>query len=191
VLLVEDNPGDVRLVREAFSRRPRPPDIVHAADGLAALEYLRGDAERPDLILLDLNLPRMDGREFLAVAKRDAELRRIPVVVLSSSASDADVDRLYDLNANGYLIKPRGLAEIGQPSVGTRSDERDIDAFCKIGYGGLLAKFASGLQVQLATPARRDSVSRERSPTLSRDKATCRTVLRRASRRRRTSPQPA
>jgi CheY-like chemotaxis protein len=110
LLLVEDNPGDVRLVREAFNRRPHPPDIVHAADGLAALEYLRGDAERPDLILLDLNLPRMDGREFLTVAKKDADLRRIPVVVLSSSASDADVDRLYDLNANGYLVKPANLS---------------------------------------------------------------------------------
>ena len=110
LLLVEDNPGDVRLVREAFARRPHPPDIVHASDGIAALEYLRGDSERPDLILLDLNLPRMDGREFLAVAKRDADLRRIPVVVLSSSASDADVDRLYDLNANGYLVKPGDLS---------------------------------------------------------------------------------
>ncbi len=110
LLLVEDNPGDVRLVCEAFSRRPHPPDIVHATDGIAALEYLRGDEERPDLILLDLNLPRMDGREFLSVAKRDADLRRIPVVVLSSSTSDTDVDRLYDLNANGYLIKPHDLS---------------------------------------------------------------------------------
>jgi chemotaxis family two-component system response regulator Rcp1 len=109
LLVVEDNPGDVRLVREAFSRRPDPPDIVDVPDGLAALEFLRGDAERPDLILLDLNLPRMDGREFLSVAKSDASLRRIPVVVLSSSSSEAEVTRLYDLMANGYLIKPADL----------------------------------------------------------------------------------
>ena len=112
LLLVEDNPGDVRLVREAFSRRPLPPRIVDVPDGLAALEYLRACEERPDLILLDLNLPRMDGREFLTVAKADEVLRRIPVVVLTSSSAESDVDRLYDLGANGYLIKPPDLARL-------------------------------------------------------------------------------
>jgi CheY-like chemotaxis protein len=112
LLLVEDNPGDVHLVREAFARRPDPPEIVDVPDGLAALEYLRGDAERPDLILLDLNLPRMDGREFLAIAKNDDALRRIPVVVLSSVDAEADVDGLYDLRANGYLVKPSSLAAL-------------------------------------------------------------------------------
>jgi CheY-like chemotaxis protein len=112
LLLVEDNPGDVHLVREAFSRRPDPPAIVDVPDGLAALEYLRGDGQRPDLILLDLNLPRMDGREFLAVAKNDDALRRIPIVVLSSVDAEADVDGIYDLRANGYLVKPRDLASL-------------------------------------------------------------------------------
>jgi CheY-like chemotaxis protein len=112
LLLVEDNPGDVHLVREAFARRPEPPEIVDVPDGLAALEYLRGDGERPDLILLDLNLPRMDGGEFLAVAKNDESLRRIPIVVLSSVDSEADIDRLYGLRANGYHVKPADLASL-------------------------------------------------------------------------------
>ena len=112
LLLVEDNPGDVHLVREAFARRPDPPEIVDVPDGLAALEYLRGEGERPDLILLDLNLPRMDGREFLAVAKNDETLRRIPIVVLSSADTEAEIDGLYDLRANGYLVKPSDLASL-------------------------------------------------------------------------------
>ncbi len=112
LLLVEDNPGDVDLVREAFSRRPDPPEIVDVPDGLAALEYLRGHGARPDLILLDLNLPRMGGREFLAVAKNDEALWRIPVVVLSSVDTESEIDGLYDLRANGYLVKPSDLASL-------------------------------------------------------------------------------
>ena len=111
VLVVEDNPGDVHLLREAFRRCPCPPELVDVPDGIAALERLCGKDGRPDVILLDLNLPRMDGRELLSVIKQDEKLRRIPVIVLTSSGSDSDVKLLYELSANGYLIKPHDLEE--------------------------------------------------------------------------------
>ena len=114
ILLVEDNPGDVRLLRESFGQRADPPEILDVPDGVAALELLRAGGGRPDLVLLDLNLPRMDGREFLATVKGDPALRKIPVVVLTSSGAEADVERLYDLHANGYLLKPRDLSALFQ-----------------------------------------------------------------------------
>jgi chemotaxis family two-component system response regulator Rcp1 len=111
ILLVEDNPGDVRLTREALSESGRTPKLAVAPDGVEALAYLRregayADAVRPDVILLDLNLPRKDGREVLAEIKGDRDLRRIPVVVLSSSEADEDIARSYDLHANCYVRKP-------------------------------------------------------------------------------------
>jgi chemotaxis family two-component system response regulator Rcp1 len=111
VLLVEDNPGDARLAREAFRDVNRAIHLHLASDGLEAMAYLRRqgehhDAARPDLILLDLNLPKMDGREVLALIKGDESLKMIPTIVLSSSETDADVLISYQLRANCYLRKP-------------------------------------------------------------------------------------
>jgi two-component system, chemotaxis family, response regulator Rcp1 len=109
VLLVEDSPGDIRLTQEAF----RGADLtLHvASDGLEAMAFLRQetpfeDSPRPDFILLDLNLPRMDGREVLAQIKEDAALRTIPTVILTTSNAEVDIDASYKLNANCYLTKP-------------------------------------------------------------------------------------
>ena len=110
VLLVEDDPGDVLMTREAFEEYLHNPlDVV--SDGSEALSYLRregdyADAPRPDLILLDLNLPRRDGREVLAEVKADDSLRHIPVIVLTTSQADEDVLRSYQLHANAYVTKP-------------------------------------------------------------------------------------
>jgi CheY-like chemotaxis protein len=106
VLLVEDDPGDVVLIQEAFEYN-KVRNLLHVVgDGVAALEYLRSAEIRPDLILLDLNLPRMDGREVLAAVKSDPALRTIPVVVLTTSKAEEDILRSYDLHANAYVTKP-------------------------------------------------------------------------------------
>ena len=111
VLLVEDDPGDVLLIEEAFEFNKVRNNLNIVSDGVEALEYLRregryADAGRPGLILLDLNLPRKDGREVLEEIKADPELRRIPVVVLTTSKAEEDVLRSYDLHANAYVTKP-------------------------------------------------------------------------------------
>ena len=107
VLLVEDDPGDVVLIQEAFEHNKVRNRLHVAGDGVEAMAFLRdGGGERPDLILLDLNLPRMDGREVLAEVKGDAELRSIPVVVLTTSKAEEDILRSYDLHANAYVTKP-------------------------------------------------------------------------------------
>ncbi len=116
VLLIEDNPGDVRLAREAFRECRMRCSVRVANDGSAALRYLRGDgcpaeAHRPALILLDLNLPGMDGREVLGQIKSDPGLRRIPVIVLTTSMSEEDISRCYDLHADGYVTKPVNMDE--------------------------------------------------------------------------------
>jgi CheY-like chemotaxis protein len=114
ILLVEDNPGDVRLTQEVL-KDGRILNTLHVVgDGAEALAFLRregefADAPRPDLVLLDLNLPKMDGREVLAVVKSDPDLRRIPVVVLTTSSSEIDVMTSYDLHANCYITKPVDL----------------------------------------------------------------------------------
>jgi two-component system, chemotaxis family, response regulator Rcp1 len=108
ILLVEDNPGDVRLVRESLRESGLPHRLAVAMDGVEALERLRGP-ERPDVMLLDLNLPRKDGREVLAEVKSDPGLRSIPVVVLSSSDAQDDVSAAYALHANCYVTKPVDL----------------------------------------------------------------------------------
>ena len=107
ILLVEDDPGDVVLVREAFEHNKVRNELRVASDGVYALEELR-DPERalPDLILLDLNLPRMDGRELLAEIRKDPRLTWIPVVVLTTSEAEADIVRSYELHANAYVTKP-------------------------------------------------------------------------------------
>lgn len=111
VLLVEDSPGDVRLTREAFREANVSVHLHVANDGVEAMAFLRRDAPnagapRPDLILLDLNLPKMDGREVLAQIKADDSLRAIPTVVLTTSDVEADIVRSYDLQANCFLTKP-------------------------------------------------------------------------------------
>jgi CheY-like chemotaxis protein len=116
ILIVEDNPGDVRLTEEALKEAGVRSRVFVAEDGVEALRLLRrqgnpADAPRPDLILLDLNLPRRDGREVLAAIKEDPDLRRIPVVVLTTSQDERDVLCAYDLHANCYIAKPADLDE--------------------------------------------------------------------------------
>ena len=111
VLLVEDSPGDVRLTREALRDANLSVDLHVVADGVEAMSFLRreGDhakAPRPDLILLDLNLPRMDGREVLGLIKADDTLRTIPTIILTTSEAEADIVKSYQLQANSYLSKP-------------------------------------------------------------------------------------
>src|SRR5688500_11184173 len=111
ILLVADNPGDVRLTVEALREGKVRNNLSVVGDGVVALRYLRrqdqyAKATRPDLILLDLNLPKMDGREALAAIKQDEQLRRIPVVVLTTSKAEEDVVRTYALHANCYISKP-------------------------------------------------------------------------------------
>ena len=114
ILLVEDNPGDVRLTREALREGKLQVELHVASDGVEALEFLRregrfANAVRPDLILLDLNLPRKDGREVLGEIKGDPRFRSIPVVILTSSQAEQDIARAYQLNANCYVTKPVDL----------------------------------------------------------------------------------
>ena len=114
VLLVEDSPGDVRLTREAFREADSSIEMFVAEDGIEALAFLQREgahvrAPRPDMILLDLNLPKMDGRELLAIIKNDNSFRTIPTVILTTSQDDADVLNVYQLQGNCYLNKPVGL----------------------------------------------------------------------------------
>jgi len=111
VLLVEDSPGDVRLTREAFSDANTSIRLHVASDGVEAMAFLTKqgahvDARRPDLILLDLNLPKMDGRQVLARIKEDEGLKAIPTVILTTSEAEADIVKSYELHANAYLRKP-------------------------------------------------------------------------------------
>ena len=114
ILLVEDNPGDVRLTKEALKECKMHNNLAVVGDGTEAIAFLRQegkyvDSPRPDLILLDLNLPKTDGREVLKTIKTDHELRRIPVVILTTSKAEEDVIRTYDLHANCYITKPVDL----------------------------------------------------------------------------------
>ena len=114
ILLVEDNPGDMRLTKEALKEGKVYSNLHWAKDGVEALEFLRregkfADAPRPDIILLDLNLPRKDGREVLSIIKNDEQFRNIPVVVLTTSKAEEDVLKSYALHANCYVTKPVDL----------------------------------------------------------------------------------
>jgi chemotaxis family two-component system response regulator Rcp1 len=114
ILLVEDSPGDVRLTREALKDAKMHIHLHVASDGIEAMAFLKregkyADVRRPDLILLDLNLPRKDGREVLEEIKESPSLKSIPVVILTTSASDEDVLRSYQLHANCYITKPVDL----------------------------------------------------------------------------------
>ena len=111
ILLIEDNPGDVRLTQEAFKEGKRKINLEVVMDGVEAIKYLRqqdehANAPMPDLILLDLNLPKWDGREVLKEIKTDKLLKRIPVVVLTTSNAEQDIINSYDLHANCYINKP-------------------------------------------------------------------------------------
>ena len=117
ILLVEDNPGDARLTQEAIREARMRNRLNWVLDGVEALTFLRKEgkhkqAPRPDLILLDLNLPRKDGRELLAEIKRDEQLKRIPVVVLTTSEAEEDISRVYRLKANCYIAKPPQLDDL-------------------------------------------------------------------------------
>lgn len=123
ILLIEDNPGDVRLVRESLGRSVGEFNLRVAPDGVEALAYVRrqgqhANAPQPDLILLDLNLPRKNGRQVLAELKADESLARIPVVILSSSNASADISAAYGLRANSYVTKPGDLDEFVE-AIGT------------------------------------------------------------------------
>jgi len=116
ILLVEDNPGDVRLTQEVLKDGKFMNHLSVVDDGVSALQYLRRqgkyrDAMRPDMVLLDLNLPGKDGREVLGEMKTDPFLRRIPVVILTTSNAEADVLKSYDLYANCYIVKPVDLGQ--------------------------------------------------------------------------------
>jgi CheY-like chemotaxis protein len=114
ILLVEDNPGDVRLTKEALKEGKVYSNLHWAKDGVEAMEFLKHQGKhakspRPDIILLDLNLPKKDGREVLAQIKKDSELKHIPVVVLTTSEAEEDVLKSYELHANCYVTKPVDL----------------------------------------------------------------------------------
>jgi chemotaxis family two-component system response regulator Rcp1 len=114
ILLVEDNPGDVRLTVEAFKESKVHNNLSAVGDGVKAISFLRRegkytDVPRPDLTLLDLNLPRKNGREVLAEIKEDPDLKRIPVIILTTSKAEEDILKTYDLHANCYITKPVGF----------------------------------------------------------------------------------
>jgi len=119
ILLIEDDPGDVRLTQEALKDSKLRNNLSVAEDGVEALAFLRregqyADAPKPDIILLDLNLPRKDGREVLEEIKADADLRRIPVVVMTTSDADEDILASYNLHANCYITKPVDMSRFVQ-----------------------------------------------------------------------------
>lgn len=119
ILLVDDDPGDVAMISEALQDLPGQRDIHVVGDGVEALEFLRHNgpheqAPRPDMVVLDLNMPRMDGRQVLAEVKTDAVLRAIPVVVFTTSASQDDINASYDRHANAYVTKPVDLDNLGR-----------------------------------------------------------------------------
>ena len=116
ILLIEDNPGDIRLTQEVLNEAKVLNTLSVVKDGAKAMAYLRreeefADAIRPDLILLDLNLPKKDGREILDEIKKDPDLKRIPVVILTTSSAEQDILKSYDKYANAYITKPIDLGQ--------------------------------------------------------------------------------
>lgn len=131
ILLIEDNEGDVELTKRALRDQKDALNISVANDGLEGLKYLRQedgnkDAPRPDLIFLDLNMPRMDGKSFLETVKGDINLKLIPVIMLTSSESENDVRACYDRHANSYIVKPFDTHEFADVIKKTVSFWRDI-----------------------------------------------------------------
>lgn len=126
IFLVEDNKADIRLIQEALKNSSIPHQIITVRNGMDAMAYLRregdyAEAIRPDLILLDLNLPKKDGREVLAEIKSDPDLKRIPVVVLTTSRNEDDIFQSYDLHVNCYITKSRNISELFQIVKGIES----------------------------------------------------------------------
>ena len=116
ILLVEDNPGDIRLTIEAFKESKIPNNLNIAEDGIEAINYLKGkgkfkDKYLPDIIILDLNLPKKDGREVLAEIKEDKQFMHIPVVIFTTSKAESDLFKSYDLHANCYISKPLNMTQ--------------------------------------------------------------------------------
>ncbi|WP_442867155.1 response regulator [Aphanizomenon sp. CS-733/32] len=119
IFLVEDNKADIRLIQEALKTSSLPHQVITVRDGVEAMNYLHqageyANAPRPDLILLDLNLPKKGGREVLAEIKSDPQLKRIPIVILTTSKNQDDIFHSYDLHANCYITKPRNLNQLFQ-----------------------------------------------------------------------------
>lgn len=117
IFLIEDNRGDIRLIQEALKTTAVRCEVAIARDGVEAMAYLREEGEfagaaRPDLILLDLNLPKKDGREVLAEIKADPELKHIPIIVLTTSRNEEDIFKSYDLHVNCYISKSRNLTQL-------------------------------------------------------------------------------
>ncbi len=117
IFLVEDNKADIRLIEEALKNSSIFYELVTVRNGVDAMAYLRregeyADALRPDLIVLDLNLPKKDGREVLEEIKSDSQLKRIPVIILTTSSNEDDIHQSYDLNANCYITKSRNLSQL-------------------------------------------------------------------------------
>lgn len=117
ILLVEDNKADVRLIEEALKNSSLTYDMAMVRDGVAAMAYLHQEEEyasasRPDLIILDLNLPKKDGREVLAEIKTNPQFKRIPVIILTTSKNEDDIQQSYDLNANCFITKSRNLSQL-------------------------------------------------------------------------------
>jgi chemotaxis family two-component system response regulator Rcp1 len=120
ILLVEDNEADALLLQEAFRVASIDAPVDHVTDGEQAMSHLRSAASRPGLMLLDLNLPRMDGREVLSQVKGDPALREIPVIVLTTSAAPSDVELAYDRGANAFVRKPLGMDRLVEAAEGIR-----------------------------------------------------------------------
>ena len=119
ILLVDDNPGDVRLITDALAETKLRPEIRHARDGIEAMQFLRReppfeDASKPGIVLLDLNLPRKDGRAVLSEIKSDPALASIPVIIFSGSDAPQDISACYALHANSYIVKPRDLIGLNE-----------------------------------------------------------------------------
>ena len=117
IFLVEDNKADVRLIQEAFKNSSLSHEMLNVRDGIEAMAFLHREGEyhtapRPDLILLDLNLPKKDGREVLAEIKADSKLKRIPVIVLTTSQNEDDIFQSYDLHVNCYITKSRNISQL-------------------------------------------------------------------------------
>ncbi|MBD1843862.1 response regulator [Cyanobacteria bacterium FACHB-63] len=112
IFLIEDNRGDIRLIQEALKSTATECEVIVARDGVEAMQLLQSQETYPDLILLDLNLPRKDGREVLAEIKADPSLKHIPVVVLTTSRNEEDIHKSYDLHVNCYIAKSRNLSQL-------------------------------------------------------------------------------
>jgi CheY-like chemotaxis protein len=140
ILIIEDNPGDVRLLKDALKELKAPVEIRVASDGAEGLRMMfnsnaSADSWHPDLIFLDLNLPKVGGHEVLARLKKDPEKRLIPVIVLSSSRAENDINRAYDAHANAYIRKPTSLDDLMNAVRGLKSFWIDTVRLPKVSQG--------------------------------------------------------